>query len=186
MKLRMHENSLFAILLRSPWWASFALAAALFGAVRLFVPTVYAAFSALPFVVIGGMAGWRQLKTPRAANVASRLEALRSLTWEQFSGEVEAAFRRDGYDVRRLKEGDADFELARGGGRRLVSCKRWKAARTGTEPLRALHAAARRQDADACIYIAAGEVTEGARAFCAGHGITLLAGADLAKFLPAR
>jgi len=186
MKLRMHENSLFAILLRSPWWASLAVAAGLFGAVRLFVPTVYAAFSAVPFVVIAALAGWRQVRTPRAASVQARLEALRSLSWEQFSGEVEAAFRRDGYEVKRLKDADADFELARGGGRRLVSCKRWKAARTGTDPLRALHAAAKRREADAPIYIAAGEVTENARAFCDGHRITLIAGADLAKFLPAR
>ena len=28
MKLRMSENSLFAVLLRSPWWISFAIAAA--------------------------------------------------------------------------------------------------------------------------------------------------------------
>jgi restriction system protein len=180
----MHENSLFAILLRSPWWASFALAAALFGAVRLFVPAVYAAFSALPFLVIGAIAAWRQLRAPRAATVQARLDALRALSWEQFSGEVEAAFRRDGYEVKRLREAEAEFELARGGARRLVSCKRWKAARTGTESLRALHAAAKRQGADASIYIAAGEVTENARAFCAGHGITLLAGAELVRFLP--
>lgn len=186
MKLRMHENSLFAILLRSPWWASLAVAAGLFGVVRLFVPTVYAAVSAVPFVLIAAIAGWRQLRTPRAATVQARLEALRSLSWEQFSGEVEAAFRRDGYEVKRLKDGDADFELARGGARRLVSCKRWKVARTGTEPMRTLQAAARRQGADGCIYVAAGEVTENARGFCATHGVTLLAGAELAKFLPAR
>ena len=43
MKLRMHENSLFAILLRSRWWISFAVGFGLYGAVRLFLPEAYGA-----------------------------------------------------------------------------------------------------------------------------------------------
>ncbi|HLS86565.1 MAG TPA: restriction endonuclease [Burkholderiales bacterium] len=190
MKLRMHENSLFAILLRSPWWVSVVVAIGLFAVVRMFVPAVYAVFSASPFLVIAGIAGWRQLRAPGAGRVQERLEDLRKMSWEQFSGEVEAAFRRDGYEVRRIPGGsgsDGDFDLERNGVRRLVACKRWKAMRTGTEPLRNLLAAAERRGAEGCIYIAAGEVTENARAFCAKEGITLLADTELVKFLrPAR
>ena len=40
----MAKNSLFAVLLRSPWWISFAVAAALFAIARLFMPELYAAF----------------------------------------------------------------------------------------------------------------------------------------------
>src|SRR5690606_25014220 len=95
MKLRMHENSLFAILLRSPWWISVVVAIGLFAVVRMFVPAVYAVFSASPFLVIAGIAGWRQLRAPGAGRVQERLEDLRKMSWEQFSGEVEAAFRAE-------------------------------------------------------------------------------------------
>jgi restriction system protein len=59
MKLRMNDNSLFAILLRSPWWASALLAVGVFGVARLLVPPFYAAFVPLPFVVIAGVVLWR-------------------------------------------------------------------------------------------------------------------------------
>ena len=53
MKLRMHENSLFALLLRSRWWISFAVALGLFLLVRLFIPETYAIVVPIPFVAIG-------------------------------------------------------------------------------------------------------------------------------------
>ena len=38
MKLELPRNSLFAVLLRSPWWIAALLAAGVFGATRLFLP----------------------------------------------------------------------------------------------------------------------------------------------------
>src|SRR3954471_23060190 len=69
VRLRMADNSLFAILLRAPWWTSFLVAAGVVASLRLVVPTAYAIFFALPFMVIGGIAGWRQLRAPSAAAV---------------------------------------------------------------------------------------------------------------------
>jgi restriction system protein len=183
VKLEMHRNSLFAVLLRSPWWASLAVAAGVLAGLRLVLPDIYAFFAALPFIVIAGYAGWQQLRAPSAAQVARVLEALRAKPWTEFAGAVESAFRRDGYAVNRLDGTDADFELTRAGRVALVSCKRWKVARTGVEPLRELHAARRRRDAHECIYIAAGDVTEGAIAFSAQNGIRLLRAAELVKLL---
>ena len=64
--LKMNENSLFAILLRARWWVSLAVAAGVFFLARLFVPPFYAAFVPLPFLVIAGVALWRQLQQPSA------------------------------------------------------------------------------------------------------------------------
>ena len=67
MKLRMAKDSLFAILLRSPWWISIAVAAGIVAVVRLVlpgVPVAYAVFAALPFIVIGG--------SPAGGSFASR------------------------------------------------------------------------------------------------------------------
>ncbi|MGH8633259.1 MAG: restriction endonuclease, partial [Burkholderiales bacterium] len=96
MKLRMAKDSLFAILLRSQWWISFAIAAGIVAVVRLVlpgVPVAYAVFAALPFIVIGAIAGWRQLHRPGAARVVGTLEAVRAMSWGDFSGALEEAFR---------------------------------------------------------------------------------------------
>ena len=183
MKFAMNRNSLFAILLRSPWWASVLVAVAVVAAMRLVLPEVYALFAAAPFVVVAAVAAWRQLRAPSAAKVAQRLEALRAQPSEEFAGAVESAFRREGYAVSRFDGREADFELTKSGRVSLVSCKRWKVARTGIEPLRGLHAARLRREAHECIYVAAGDVTEGAIAFSKQNGIRLLRGAELAKLL---
>ena len=102
---------------------------------------------------------------------------------EDFSAAVERAFRRDGYVVTRLAGAGADFELLKAGRVVLVGTKRWKAARTGVEPLRGLHAAACLREAQECIYIASGEFSDNARAFAAGKNIRLLHAAELVTLL---
>ena len=181
----MAKNSLFAILLRSPWWISFIVAAGALAAASFVLPDVYAVFTALPFAVIGAYAGWQQLRAPSAAKVAARLEALRALSWEDFSNALEDAFRRQGYSVSRLAGRAADFELSRAGRLSLVVCRRWKAARTGIEPLRELHAAKAAHQAHECIYVSAGEFTDNARAFSTEKGLRLLHGAELAALVSA-
>ena len=183
MKLRMARNSLFAILLRSPWWISFVIAAGIFAAARSVLPDIYALFVALPFMVIGSLGGWKQLRAPGAAWVADTLGTLRAMSWNDFSSAIEEAFRRGGYEVSRLDGAGADLELAKAGRITLVSCKRWKAARTGIEPLRELYAAKRARDAHECIYVAAGEISDNAGAFAAEKNIRILHDAELAKLL---
>ena len=186
MKFPMAENSLFAILLRSQWWISIAVAAGIVAVARLVLPDFYAFafFAALPFIVIGGVAGWRQFRAPSAARVAGTLEAVRAMSWGDFSGALTDALRDDGYAVSRLTGAAADFELAKAGRISLVACKRWKAARTGVDPLRDLHEAKRTREAHECIYVATGEITDGARAFALERSIRLIHGGELAKLLP--
>ncbi len=189
--MKMHENSLFAVLLRSPWWVSFLVAAATavasrFVLVKFDLPEPYAIFVALPFLVIAVVAGWQQLRAPSAERVAATLDSLRTLSWEEFSAALEGAHRRDGHAVTRMDIPGADFELTKTGRVSLVACKRWKVARTGIEPLRELDAARQSRNAHECIYVAAGEVTDTARAYAAEKKIRLLHGAELAKLLPPR
>jgi restriction system protein len=183
MKFRMAQNSLFAILLRSPWWVSFAAAAAVFAGLRLVLPGLYAAFFALPFAAIGAYAAWLALRAPSAASVAKALAAIGAMGWEDFRNAVEAGYRREGYEVRRLAGEDADLELAKAGRTSLVACRRWRVARTGIEPLRQLHAAARERDAHECIYLCAGEITGNALAFAAENRIRIVSGAELARLV---
>jgi len=186
--MKMHENSLFAVLLRSPWWISIGVAAATgvlarFALARFSLPEAYAVFIALPFLVIGIYAAWQQLRAPGAGRVAETLDALRTLSSDEFCSALEDAYRREGYTVTRGAAG-ADLELARAGRLTLVACRRWKVARTGIEPLKELDAARQARGAQECIYVAAGAFTENAHAFAAANGIRLLHGAELVKLLP--
>ncbi|MEO8143454.1 MAG: restriction endonuclease [Betaproteobacteria bacterium] len=183
----MNKNSLFAVLLRSPWWVSIAAAAGLFAVARALLPDAYAPyafFSSLPFIVIGCVALWQQLRAPSAERVSATLESLRALNWDEFSAALEGAFRRDGYIVGRLNIAGADLELTKSGRVSLVGCKRWKAARAGIEPLRELEAARQERDAHESIYVAAGDISDTARAYAAEKRIRLLHDAELAKLLP--
>src|ERR1700741_4539069 len=124
MKFELNPNSLFAILLRSPWWASGLAAALIFGVVRFFLPPAYAVFAALPFILIALYVAWQALRAPSPQRIAATLERMRAMSWDQFSAAMEEAFRRDGYTVKRLGAG-ADLELVQGSRSTLVACKRW-------------------------------------------------------------
>jgi restriction system protein len=184
----MHENSLFAVLLRSPWWVSMLAAAATalvsrFALAKFDLPELYAIFTALPFFVIGCVAAWKQLRAPSTSQIAAGLDKLRGMSWEEFAAALEAAYRREGYDVKRVNSA-ADFELEKAGRLTLVAAKRWKATRTGAEPLRELDALRQKREVREAVYVAAGEITENARAFATQANIRLLHDAELAALLP--
>lgn len=179
----MSPNSLFAILLRSPWWISFALAAGMGVTATTILPrdmATFGPFMGLPFVVTGCIALWRQLRVPRASKVAAIEAHLAGLNWRDFQALVEEAYRRDGFTVTR-RDGAADFMLEKAGRTTLVGCKRWKAASLGMETLRDLDAARGASGADEAAVIAVGAVTENARRLASERGIALVSGAALAQ-----
>ena len=185
----MAPNSLFAVLLRSPWWYSLGIAVAFVGVVRLALPKEYFLFGAmgtLPFFVIGSMAAWRQFRAPSAKRVAATLEALQGMAWREFSAALEAAFMRDGYAVEKLNTPAADFILTKSSRRSLVSARRWKAASVGVETLRELHAAGEAREAQECVYATLGDMSDNARKFAEVNNIRMLQGQQLAVMLQAR
>jgi restriction system protein len=187
MKFKMAENSLFAILLRSSWWISLAIALGIVALATIALPPQYVIFGAagaFPFFVIAGIGMWRQLQAPGAARVAALEQQVRAMSWPEFSAVLEAAFRGDGFTVERIRGADADFEMTKGWKRVLVSGRRWKVARTGIEPLRELHALVEAREAHECLYVCVGEVTDNARKFAAANRIRLVQADELARLLP--
>ena len=186
MKFRMAKNSLFAVLLRSPWWISAAIAAALvlLGLAVLSDPfRIMAILSGVPFAVIGAVAARRQWHVPNTARVSETRDALAGMPWPAFAELLEQSFRRDGYTVSRSEAAVIDFELSRSGRRTLVCARRWKSARTGLEALRALQAARDALDQPDGLYIGLGPLTDTALPFAAKHGIAVWGAADLARVL---
>ncbi len=176
---------MFAILLRSPWWVSIAIVVAFVLVARAMLPEQYVVFGAMggfPFLVVGLIAAVRQFRAPNPEQVAGVLESLAAMNWRDFSGALERAYTRQGFQVSGERDA-ADLVLTRDGRTTLVAAKRWKAANHGVEPLRALHRSRQATDASQCVYVSLGDVGDNARRFATENKVELLHGAALAQLL---
>jgi len=188
VKFKMAEKSLFAVLLRSPWWISFGVVGLITLASGVLLPKEYFVVGALagfPIFVVGCIAAWRQLRAPSPAKVAEMLDAVNSMPWRSFADTLESAWTREGCTVERLKPGGAaDMALILGGKTTLISARRWKAATHGVEPLRELHAAMQARDASAGVYVMTqGQLSDTARTFARDHSIAVLQDEGVARLL---
>ena len=186
MKLKMAKNSLFAVLLRSPWWYSVMIVLGMAIAARALLPEPYVVVGIVgtaPFWVIAAMSAWRQWKLPNPARVSDALARAGTMSWVDFSKTLEKAFVAQGYTVSRLSGPAADLQLDKDGAVTLVSCKRWKASNHGVEALRALQQAQQAQGAQQARYISLASVTDNARRFAQDNGIVLIAAAELGPLL---
>jgi restriction system protein len=144
------------------------------------------ALSGLPFLVIAALAARHQWRLPSAARVSEVQAAVAAMAWPAFAAALEKAFQRDGYEVRRDPAPGADFALERQGRTMFVSARRWKAARTGIETLRALQdarEAARAPDTPDALHIGLAELTDNARSFADENRIAVWRAAELAQAL---
>lgn len=187
MKLKLAQNSIFAILLRSPWWASAAIALILLAcAAAVTHPTLTALliFASLPFFVIAPMSAWKRRHIPSPARTERTTAAVRAMSWETFSKVLHEGFREDGCEVTRLQGQAADYALLRNHRLAVVSAKRWKAARVGVQALRELQAAREAHNAQEAIYVTLGEISEAAQAYANANQIQFLSGSALTRLLP--
>lgn len=185
MRLKVSEKSLFAILMRSSWWVSVAVALLLALAARLLAPEEYfipALSICFPFLVIAAMAAWKQSRQPGAGQVEATVATVSAMSWRDFADVLEQAYLREGYAVTRVA-GAADFRLEKDGRSALVCGKRWKAANHGVEPLRELQLLREKLDVQDVIYIALGSVSDNGRRFAGEHRIRLVGDAELTALL---
>lgn len=193
MKFEMVPNSLFAVLLRSRWWISFAVGGIWALVAAALVPAPYrlvAILGALPFGALGVVAFFRQIGTLSPARQQALLERAASQSWAEFSDDLQRAWIVQGYQVQRSLRSSAtpvtelaDFQLLRGTHVTLVLARRWKAAHHGIGPLQELHQMAQALGANQCLYVCLAPPNEMARQFADVHRIVVLQGADLAHLL---
>lgn len=184
MNFKMSDKSLFAILLRSPWWYSFLIAAVLMLLARVFLPEAFRAIgmlSSLPFAVLGIIAAWRQRDKPSAERVSMALDQLAKMSWKQFLPIMEQAFVQQGFSVMPLNSSAADLRLEKSGKVTLVSCKRWKAATLGVEVLRDLKELQVSQDVAYAACISLSLPTGVALKFAKANGVQLICQDELAS-----
>jgi restriction system protein len=182
----MAEKSLFATLLRSPWWVSFVVMLALALVAGALLPDAYKTagmLGAFPFFVIGIMAFWRQRHALSADRIAQLSERARQMAWPEFSAVVKTALRQQGFEVRQAPSGPADFEIEKNGRITLVSAKRWKAAAVGADHLHALLSAVDSQSAYSCSCMSLGVFSQAAVELARQSPMQLLGPADIARLL---
>lgn len=185
MKLKMAPNSLFAVLLRSPWWISIGIAVVFVALAQALLPPDYRgpfSLGAFPFVVIGVIAMWRQLRAPSAGETEAILAAVQRMPWAAFRNALAQGYQRQGWQVERI-EGAADLLLHRDGASTVVAAKRWKAAHHGEETVAAVRTLAHQREASGCIYVALGELSPNARRAAQSQHIELLDGRGLVILL---
>lgn len=186
MKFKMSEKSLFATLLRAPWWVSFLVMFGVALVAGALLPEAYkiaGMLGAFPFFVIGVMAAWRQRNAISASRIEELVEQARRMGWRDFSVLVEEALRQQGFVVTRLKDGPADFQIEKNGRITLVSAKRWKAATVGAEHLRELLAARESRDAFSCSCMSLGVFSQAAIDLANSSPIQLLGSANIAQLM---
>jgi restriction system protein len=182
MKFKMAPNSLFAVLLRNPWWISFLIVGVISLICAALLPkdmVVFGIMGTFPFVVTGCVALSRQWNKPSAAALEKEAARLSHLPWRDFSKELEAKFVRQGYSVQRLTsgkaDGAADFLISKAGQITLVAAKRYKAASHGVEVLQALVAEKDSRGADRVMYVFLGALSEQASLYARDKDIELIA-----------
>ncbi len=186
MKFKMSEKSLFATLLRAPWWVSFLVMSGVALVAGALLPEAYKTagmLGAFPFFIIGVMAAWRQRNAISASRIQELVEQARGMGWRDFSLLMEAALRQQGFVVTRLNEGPADFQIEKNGHITLVSAKRWKAATVGAEHLRELLTLRERREAFSCTCMSLGVFSQAAIDLASSSPMQLLGAANIAQLL---
>ena len=181
MKFKMSEKSLFATLLRAPWWVSFLVMLAVALVAGALLPDAYkiaGMLGAFPFLVIGIMAAWRQRNAISSDRIQELADQARSMGWRDFSALLATAFTRQGYTVT-LLPGPADMQLEKKGVLTVVGAKRWKAAALGIDPLRELVTTRDQLQAAHSVCITLGQVSAKAREYAAQNRITLISDGEL-------
>lgn len=186
MPFKMSERSLFATLLRAPWWVSFVVMAVVALLAGALLPETYkipGMLGAFPFLVIGIMAAWRQRNALSAQQIETLVEQARGMAWQDFAALITRALQRQGFDVSALNSQVANFLIEKQGRTLVVSARRWKAAAVGEEHLRELLAARDSTAAVSCCCMSLGTFSPAAMDFAREHGIQLLGAADVAQLL---
>ena len=185
MKFKMAQGSLFAVLMRSTWWYSVLIA--LFA-----IALGFAAFegkyliigitASLPFFGIAAYSAFKQSQRPKLKRVLEVDQAARKMSVRELAKTIADHYENNNFKVVPFKGDAAEMELERGRHKYLLSCKRFKAANTGIEPLKKLIAAGEKHEANRYLYVALGEISESAMDYAQKNQIELIGAEVLTEY----
>ena len=185
MAFKMAKGSLFAVLLRSPWWYS-VLIGLFFIAISMVVVggqyVVLGLTGALPFFGIGAVAGYKQSKLPSPKRVLEVVEQSKKMPASQIAAKIAEGYIQANFQSAPFKGNAADIELTRGSKKLLLSSKRFKAANAGIDPFKQLVAAGENAEATGYLFVALGEISVSARSYADQNSIEIIQAERLAAF----
>lgn len=185
MAFKMAQGSLFAVLLRSPWWYSVLIALA-FIAVSLVILdgqyVILGIFGALPFFGIAGFTGYKQSQQPSQERILEVAQLAKKMPAAQIAEKIAQSYIDVRYDSEAFIGSAADLVLTRGNRTFLLCSKRLKVANTGIEPLKQLVAAGKNAEATGYLYVALGEISATARDYAKQNDIEIIQAIKLAAF----
>lgn len=183
MAIKMAKGSLFAYLLRSPWWYSAIIGSVVVAISLAITEGQYIALSvagALPFWGIGGYSAYKQSQRPSAKRVSEVTELAKTLGPAGITQKIVDHYTSNQFQIQSLKARNSETFLLRGHRKLLLNTKRFKAAKTGVEPLKVLVATGEKSAATGYLYVALGEVTDTARAYAQQNRIEIIDASRLA------
>ncbi|HEX6007443.1 MAG TPA: restriction endonuclease [Burkholderiales bacterium] len=184
-----------------PWWLGVILAGAAYVILKWIIPSLAgssgplkplvataqssAALVAIMFLAYAALSLGLAFRRRRALDLETSLATLRALPRERFAHFLEAAFRREGYEMSSPASGDSaiDAVLTRGNERLLVQYRHWRNATLGAAMLQALCDCAGEESAAGCVFVTAGNYTPEAVRFAAGKPVRLIGGRQLERML---
>ncbi len=182
----MAKGSLFAVLLRSPWWYSILIGLAIIAlGVILFEGKylILGVMAALPFMAIAGYSAYREMQRPRQKRILEVQQEARTMTASVLAKKIAANYEKLNFDVTPFKGDAAELELERGKHKFLLSCKRFKAANTGIEPLKKLTVAGEKHKVTGYLYVTLGEISKNALEYAHEHDIEFIQAEALTEYL---
>jgi len=185
MAFKISQGSLFAVLLRSPWWYSVLVGFFLIGLSAAVFGGQYVAlgiFSALPFFGIAGFSGFKQSQRPSQKRMLEVDQMARKIPARQIAEKIAESYIEKRYDSRVFSGKEAELELERGNRKLLLCSKRFKAANTGVEPLKQLVSVGENVEATGYLYVALGDISAPAWDYAQQNDIELIQADRLAAF----
>lgn len=189
MKWQMSENSLFALLLRAPWYVSLGLALASIGLSFALLPGQYVVFglaASLPFIGIASIVLWKLAQKPRASVVEAVDGRTRKMNAKEFGAELTRLFHQAGHTVEPGKKPPVDLIVTKGWRVSLVNYKKWKAAHLGIEQLRSLYELKDEHEASNVKVVTLGQVSAQAGKYAEQHNIEIVGAERLAEMMSER
>lgn len=185
MVFQFNKSSLFAVLMRSPWWYSVLIGLVFIALGSVILDGEYVVlglFGALPFFGIAGFAGYKQFQQPSQNRVLEVAQQARKMSGKQIAEKIADSYLTERYESTLFKGDAAELELTRGRYKILLSSKKFKVGNTGIAPLEQLVAAGEIAEATGYLYVALGEISVAARSYAKQNDIELIQANRLAEF----
>lgn len=185
MAFKVSDNSLFAVLLRSPWWYSvlvglffIAVSMVLFGGRYVLLGL----FSAMPFFGIAGFAGFKQARLPSKSRIKEITEQAPKMSAAEIAEKIANNYKERRFDIEKLNSKGSELFLERGNQKIVLSSKRFKVNNTGVEPLKQLVELGSKHDARRYLYVVLGELSKAAAEYAQQNDIEIVRANTLAAY----